>query len=114
MTKCCLHQVDRRAALERVRRVSMAQPVRADLCVQTSPLGSAYDNAPDLRRVQMAALSRSKDRRIGSCAAAELDQRPPDAGSQQNNTCFGPLPEDRHLPAVITRLQIAPAEAGGF
>lgn len=57
MAQSGLDQVDRRAALERVRGVGVAQPMRGVLRLQACARGRVPDDALDRRPMQVTALA---------------------------------------------------------
>ena len=62
MTQSRLDQMERRAAVERVRGMAVAEPVGANIGVDTSSPGSGAHNAPNLRRREVSAfLPRAED-----------------------------------------------------
>src|SRR5579859_5489517 len=111
-----LDQVDRTAALERVRGVGVAQPMRRDLLVQPGLEAGARRRLPhqalDRRWVQVATVPRAEDGIISTGAAAERDQLAPQPVRQQHYARLGPLAKHGHLPTVIPGLQVAPVELG--
>ena len=72
-----LHEVSRRAAIERVRAVRMSQPVRRDRRRQARPLGCLFNNAVDLGGVESSTLGRAENRIIVRRLSAERNQLAP-------------------------------------
>jgi len=105
----------RRAAVERVADMGVAQVVRRDRSRRTGPRRGTLHDAVDLRRIERTALRGSKRRVMIGRLAAERGQLAPDRRRQHDDPRLAALAEHRDLSGARgAALCIAPAQAANL
>src|SRR4051794_41085721 len=112
MAKGLLHQMDGRASVEAMARVSMAQPVGRDLGGEPGPLSRGLHDPVNRALVQRTpALAGAEHRRVRLWAAPDRAQGGPGAGREEHGAGPAALAVDRDLPGPVAGGEIAPAQA---
>src|SRR6266481_859798 len=103
-----LHQVDRRASIESMRRVGVTQPVRADSLDDTGSLGGTPEDYADSPAVQSLSAPRTKNGLLWFRCSTPAHQFPPNLGGQGDGPRPTVLAVDRNLAGVASSMQVAP------
>ena len=99
-----LDQVDRRAAIEGVRSVTVSEPMGAHWAADTGSFGGPaedYANAPAVQRLSTAT---PEDRFVRLCGSTPADEFGPYLGGQRNRSGPAVLAEDRNLASIASSM----------
>lgn len=105
MAECRLHQVDRRAAIEGVGCMGMAQPMGGHVGGQPGAGGGGLNHAMHGGRIELALALGDEHRSIRPGLATELHQGTPDSGREQGHAGFPALAVDRDLTGIVSGLE---------
>ena len=103
-----LDEMDGRAAVEGV-----AQPVGGHRLREAGVLGRDLDDAMHLRRIQRAALARSKNRRL-RIITVQRHQLLPDRDPEQHSPRFAALAEQGDLAGIVAGGEVTAAQRAEF
>src|SRR5215212_2266335 len=99
-----LHEVDRRAPVEAVARMRMAQPVGRDLGGEPGPLGCGFHDPVHGALVERAsALAGAEHRSVWLWAVRDRAQGGPGVGREEYDAGLAALAVDRDLPSPVAR-----------
>lgn len=107
-----LHEVDRRAAVERVAGVGVPEPMRRNLSREPgSRRGTLYDAVCLPQGKAAAGRLRVEDEGVGLGSVAQLVYDAPRVGREQHRTGFAALAVHRRLAGAVTGGEVTPAQA---
>ena len=116
VAECSLHQMNRGAAVERVRTVGVPHPVRRDIQLNPSALRRFPNNAPHLfgtetDRFPALLFPGHEHRTAGLAPGPQLDEQFPDRTRQLDGARFSAFAEDGRLSfSLPLRLQVLPIQ----
>lgn len=114
VTQSLRYEMNRSARIESVRGMSMAEPMRRNVFMDSGSKGGFSNDAPCCRTGQLRAFLRFKNRGVECINRIPVLKFIPKILRNQDYSCFSAFAEKGDLASGFTRLQIAPLERDCF